>query len=181
MRITGGKLKGLTIDNEFSSFVRPTTDMVREAIMNSLFHSNKIEGSEVLEVFSGSGIVALELISRGAKFVTSIEKDKKNVAHLKRMQKKLSIDNWNIVSSDYLKFCKMHLDKEYHLIFADPPYDAAFVQNLPSELLPLLAPGGLLLIEHRKNTQFNVMIDVQKNYGLSSISYFKSNRINYFL
>ena len=79
MRITGGNLKGWVIPAKFASHVRPSTDRMRESLFNSLIHQVGIEGKTVLDLFSGSGIIAAEFLSRGAEAVVSVDMDGKNI------------------------------------------------------------------------------------------------------
>ncbi|MBM3399281.1 MAG: 16S rRNA (guanine(966)-N(2))-methyltransferase RsmD, partial [Bacteroidetes bacterium] len=86
MRITGGKLKGQLLKGGFASHVRPTTDFVREALMNYLSSHYEIPGADVLDLFSGSGIIALEFLSRGAGSVVSLDIDTKNIWYQQEIQ-----------------------------------------------------------------------------------------------
>jgi 16S rRNA (guanine966-N2)-methyltransferase len=81
MRITGGELKSRIIPANFANHVRPSTDRVRESLFNTVNHQKGIQDAQVLDLFSGSGIIALEFLSRGAAQVISIDKDKKNIFH----------------------------------------------------------------------------------------------------
>lgn len=89
MRITGGNLTSRIIPAQFANHVRPSTDRVRESLFNTLNHQKGISETQILDLFSGSGIIALEFLSRGANNVYSIDKDKKNISHQKAIQKKL--------------------------------------------------------------------------------------------
>src|SRR5690349_7278669 len=97
MRITGGTLKGWQIPTRFAAHVRPTTDMVRESVFNKLQHGIGIENKIVLDLFSGSGIMALEFLSRGAAEVVSADKDAKNILHQKEIKKQKEFGNWQII------------------------------------------------------------------------------------
>jgi 16S rRNA G966 N2-methylase RsmD len=79
MRVTGGNLKGFQLNFGFAEHVRPSTDFMREGIFNFLMHEKGIENMEVLDLFSGSGIVSLEFLSRDANSVLSVDADIKNV------------------------------------------------------------------------------------------------------
>lgn len=98
MRVTGGELKGRQILSGFANHVRPSTDRVRESLFNSL--QNQLEFSEihVLDLFSGSGIIALEFLSRYAISVTSIDIDKKNTLYQKNIRQE-----WQIPSSTLIQ------------------------------------------------------------------------------
>lgn len=123
MRVTGGVLAGFTFPTGFALHVRPTTDRVRESIMNMLNHQINLEGLEVLDLFSGSGIMAGEFLSYGAKRVVSIDCDLRNYSYQKKLQKsQIALANWEIHKKDVFTFLGGNSER-FDLIFADPPYD----------------------------------------------------------
>ena len=81
MRIIGGKYKGLYLTNFKADHIRPTTDRVKESMFNIL--QAQIEDARVLDLFSGTGNLGIEAISRGARHVTFVEKNKKSIQILK--------------------------------------------------------------------------------------------------
>ncbi len=81
MRVTGGELKGRQLLPGFANHVRPSTDRVRESLFNSLQNQINLAETTVLDLFSGSGIIALEFLSRYTASVTSVDLDKKNIAY----------------------------------------------------------------------------------------------------
>ena len=97
MRIIGGKFKGKSIEFLKSNITRPLKDSVKESIFNIIMHSRKIqiglENSEVIDLYSGVGSFGLECISRGAKKVTFVERDKVAFQILERNLAKLSLKN----------------------------------------------------------------------------------------
>lgn len=183
MRITGGELKGRQLLPGFANHVRPSTDRVRESLFNSLQNQINLAETTVLDLFSGSGIIALEFLSRYTASVTSVDLDKKNIAYQKNIRQewripheKLSlksnltadksisipttssaaVGNWEIIMADIWKYIPKVTDT-YDVIFADPPYHMPNVQQLPSLLLPLLNPqnaDAVLLFEHKPQLQF---------------------------
>jgi 16S rRNA (guanine966-N2)-methyltransferase len=173
MRITGGVLKGWHIHEKFSNHVRPTTDMMREAICNKLVHGIGIENNSILDLFSGSGIMSLEFLSRGAENVTSVDKDAKNIANQKNMKKEKSLGNWQILNSDVFHFLRQTKDK-FDIVFADPPYDIPGIQNLAELAVQVLSPEGLFILEHRPGILFTNTVLETKKYGSTSLSIFES-------
>ncbi len=183
MRVTGGELKGRQLLPGFANHVRPSTDRVRESLFNSLQNQINLAETSVLDLFSGSGIIALEFLSRYTASVTSVDLDKKNIAYQKNIRQewripheKLSlksnltadksnsipttssaaVGNWEIIMADIWKYIPKVTDT-YDVIFADPPYHMPNVQQLPSLLLPLLNPqnaDAVLLFEHKPQLQF---------------------------
>jgi len=177
MRITGGELTSRIIPAQFANHVRPSTDRVRESLFNTLNHQKGISETQILDLFSGSGIVALEFLSRGATQVISIDKDKKNITHQKAIQKNWELNSWAIAMGDALTVEKT-LEKcglqmpQFDIIFADPPYDMADIQGLVSILMPLLADQGWLIIEHKPQLVFAEQELLKKEYGSTTMTIF---------
>jgi 16S rRNA (guanine(966)-N(2))-methyltransferase RsmD len=177
MRITGGNLTSRIIPAQFANHVRPSTDRVRESLFNTLNHQKGISETQILDLFSGSGIVALEFLSRGATQVISIDKDKKNITHQKAIQKSWALNSWAIAMGDALTVEKT-LEKcglqmpPFDIIFADPPYDMPDIQGLVSILMPLLADQGWLIIEHKPQLVFAEQELLKKEYGSTTMTIF---------
>jgi len=172
MRITGGELSGLRIPTRFASHVRPSTDRVRESLFNSLQNQDLIEGAQVLDLFSGSGIMSAEFLSRGAAAVTALDMDAKNMANLKALKAMHPLlEPLSIVKGDVWKWAP---EERFDLIFADPPYDMPGIQSLPDRLLTWLKPGGKLLLEHRPQLVFAQPSEQTRTYGSTTITIFVS-------
>ena len=123
MRIISGNFKGRFINVPNSELIRPTTDRVRETLFNLLNNKINFVGINVLDLYSGSGSLGLECISRGAKHATFIEKNFQIYKNLLENIKSLEVDNkCKIIKSAVLDFCKIPQEMKYHIIFADPPY-----------------------------------------------------------
>ena len=184
MRVTGGHLKGRIIPTQFASHVRPSTDRVRESLFNSLDHQKGIADTRVLDLFSGSGIIALEFLTREAQAVYSIDLDKKNIAHQKHIAKSWELQNWHIATGNALNplstLSKNRLNgfeegttpPLFDFIFADPPYAMPNIQGLPQLLMPLLAPQGWLIIEHKPQLVFAEQEFAKKEYGSTTMTIF---------
>ena len=183
MRVTGGELKGRQLLPGFANHVRPSTDRVRESLFNSLQNQIDLSDTKVLDLFSGSGIIALEFLSRYTASVTSVDLDKKNITYQKNIRQEwrilheklslksklnadesnltptsssIAVGNWEIIMADIWKYIPKVTDT-YDVIFADPPYHMPNVQQLPSLLIPLLNPqnpDAVLLFEHKPQLQF---------------------------
>lgn len=154
MRILGGSHKNQVI--KVPKTARPTSAKIRE----SLFHilKNQIEGSCFLDLFSGSAIVGIEALSRGANQVLFVEKDKAAIQVIRKNLKKLDLEKKaEIFHMDALKAVKLLCKKErtFDLIYIDPPYDLNITSLLP-QLFPLLKKQSLLIFEQRKNAMLNI-------------------------
>lgn len=171
MRITGGLNKGWRLPAGFAAHVRPTTDMVREALFNMLQHRNDIDGARVLDLFSGSGIMALEFMSRGALEVHSVDRDMTNIRFQQQVRSRLGFEKWQIRKSDVFRFLD-HDSDTWDLVYADPPYDLPGITNLPDMVLPRLKSGGWFLLEHRPGVAFMPEPVEVRHYGSTACSIF---------
>lgn len=171
MRVTGGILKGWVIPTKFAAHVRPSTDRMRESLFNSLVHQFGIEGKRVLDLFSGSGIVAAEFLSREAEKVTSVDLDSKNIVQQKMMQKERNLGNWEILKLNIYKFVPQNEEK-YDIIFADPPYDIPNIQEFPKMFRDWLSEDGILIMEHKPQLQFHETYLLKKDYGSTTCTIF---------
>jgi 16S rRNA (guanine(966)-N(2))-methyltransferase RsmD len=181
MRVTGGHLKGRIIPTHFANHVRPSTDRVRESLFNSLEHQKGIADTHVLDLFSGSGIIALEFLTREAQSVFSIDLDKKNIAHQKGIAKDWNLPQWHIATGNALTpLSTLQKNKlpatgdipPFDIIFADPPYAMPNIQGLPQLLFPLLAPNGWIIIEHKPQLVFAEQELLKKEYGSTTMTIF---------
>ena len=168
MRVIGGALKGRKILPPKGITARPTTDFAKEGLFNILQHSTVLEGIRVLDLFAGAGGISLEFISRGATEVVSVEQDNALYGHLLKCAEQFSANNWRVVKADV--FRHLRTDRAtYDLIFADPPFSMDNVAELPGLVRAqgLLAPDGLLIVEHTKKIDLSAdpWFDVCRNYG----------------
>ncbi len=146
---------------------RPTTDFAKESLFNLLNNRLDFEGIDMLDLFAGTGGIGIECVSRGAREVTAVE-----IAHVQQNWiisccKQLGIRNLSVIRGDVFKFLST-CRTQYDLIFADPPYALELLPTLPDIILkpsaashqpseesyPILKPGGWLVIEHGKDTDF---------------------------
>lgn len=152
LRITGGFLRGRKIVILKKTGVRYTSSKVREAIFNVL---GDVEGKKVLDLFAGSGSFTIEALSRGAASATSIEIDRDMA---KMLEKNLSFLNLNtachVLAMDVVHAVPFLAKKgfTYDIIFADPPYDKGYGEELMSLLTTnrLSHYGTIVVIEHSK-------------------------------
>ena len=101
---------------------RPTTDFARENLFNVLDNIVDLEGKTALDLFSGTGAISFELLSRGCSSVTSVEKAAVQSEFIRSVSAKLGAEGHRIIRGDALRFITTARAR-YDLIFADPPYD----------------------------------------------------------
>ncbi len=141
MRIIGGKYRSRVLSEFAGQDVRPTSDRVKESLFNMLFL--KLQGARVLDLFSGSGALGLESLSRGAREVVFNDCSKDSFAILKKnlaaLKIPLSGGEAQLSGSDYL-VCLQGQKEPFDIVFIDPPYRFDFGERA----LACIAQRGLL-------------------------------------
>jgi 16S rRNA (guanine966-N2)-methyltransferase len=176
MRIIGGRLKGLRLNPPNNLPVRPTTDLAKEALFNILNNLLDFEGLKVLDLFSGTGNIAMEFASRDAEKVVAVDRAAQCVYYVKDMAAKHKLPEITTFKADVFKFLEMETD-QYDLIFADPPYDLDKLPQIPNAVFTrnLLLPDGLLIVEHPSYQNLNNQpgFSEKRTYGNTAFSFFK--------
>ncbi|MEK6252104.1 MAG: RsmD family RNA methyltransferase [Actinomycetota bacterium] len=176
MRVVAGELGGRRLVAPRGWSVRPTSDRVREAIFSAL---GDIEGARVLDLYCGTGALAVEAISRGAEAATLVDRDVRaalgNVRNL-NLQDRVDLVRANVV--DWLK-PRMTNDErratKFNLIFIDPPYKLA--DRLGPELDPYLpghlAEGGRVIVEcsARQPLELSLPLLRERRYGGTLVTF----------
>ncbi|MBO4906000.1 MAG: RsmD family RNA methyltransferase [Bacteroidaceae bacterium] len=160
MRIVAGQYRGRHFDVPHSFKARPTTDFAKENLFNMLRSYISFEEDEpnALDLFSGTGSISLELLSRGCSHVTSVELDTQHIAMIRSFIQVLSCEERStIIRADALRFISKST-VGYDFIFADPPYALPELEELPDRVFAnpqLLATDGLFVLEHGKTQDFS--------------------------
>ena len=118
LRIIGGKYKRRKLNQPPLDITRPTKDIAKEGLFSSL---GDLTNKTFLDLFGGSGAIGLEAISRNAKEVYIIEKDKAAFKIIKDNAELISDPNVHLINDDYLKAINK-INKVFDIIFIDPPY-----------------------------------------------------------
>ena len=176
MRIVGGEFSGRKFSPPTSTPARPTTDIAKEGLFNSLQNLMDLEGIKTCDLFGGTGSISYELASRGAEDLTLIERDLGNIDFIKKTAKALGIlDKMNIIRGDVFKFMKS-CTEQYDFIFAGPPYALQNIDDIPMLVFDkqMLKPGGIFVHEHtaRNDYQKHPNFMRMKNYGGTVFTYF---------
>jgi 16S rRNA (guanine966-N2)-methyltransferase len=144
VRIVGGKFKGRSLASPAGHATRPTSDRVREAIFNILAHGIEgltLDGVRVLDLFSGTGAMGLEAISRGARFAQFVDDSAEARGLIRRNADSLGvIGQVKIWRRDAARLGPCAPQPGFDLVFADPPYG----KGLASKALASLVEGGWL-------------------------------------
>ena|ERR1700733_13563601 len=166
MRITGGNAARRILKVPKGLDVRPTPDLVKQAVFNSL--GEWVVGAKVLELFAGSGALSLECLSRGAASALCIEKSQKHSAFIQQNAAALPDANLQVRTQDvFTALAQLAANSEqFDLIIADPPYgeknvgrrSTSFAQQLldDANLPRLLASGGRFILGHTKRDTLEI-------------------------
>ncbi len=158
MRIVGGRFKGRALKAPATMAVRPTSDRLREAIFNILAHAydDPVEGARVIDLFAGTGALAIEAISRGAAFGLFVDDSAEGRALLRANVETLGLGGaTKIFRRDATKLGAMPPQPQFTLAFLDPPYGKGLV---PLALASLrdggwLAPDAICIVEERADAE----------------------------
>jgi len=176
MRIVGGVFRGRQFNPPKNFHARPTTDFAKESLFNIISNSYDFEELSVLDLFSGTGSISLEFISRGAKHVDSVEKDFVHNRFIKETALKLGIKNLSAIKADAFSFVN-RCSAKYNIIFADPPYDLKGIDQIPDLIFnrEIIAEGGCFILEHSGNYKFDnhPFFLEHRSYGSVNFSFFK--------
>ena len=177
MRIITGQYKGRHFDVPRSFKARPTTDFAKENIFNVLNAYIDFEGTTALDLFSGTGSISLELLSRGCSTVVSVEADRDHHAFIKQCLSKLATDRCMATRGDVFRFVKS-CRQQFDFIFADPPYALKELSSIPDLIFSrdLLKPDGIFVFEHGKDNDFSShpCFVEHRSYGSVNFSLFRS-------
>ena len=179
MRIICGLHRGKTIVADQKLTVRPTTDFAKEGLFNIISNRFDFSTINVLDLFSGSGSISYEFASRGCHEIHAVEMVPRHVAFIRSTAGKLGFRQMRVIRDDvfhFLSICKV----QYHIIFADPPYDMPHINEIPDLIFgyDLLKPDGEFILEHSRQNDFmehEYFFDC-RNYGNVYFSFFKREK-----
>jgi 16S rRNA (guanine966-N2)-methyltransferase len=172
MRVIAGTLGGRTLQAPRGQKTRPTSDRVREALFSIL---GDISDNQVLDLYAGSGALAIEALSRGATSATLVDCARTAVDAITVNLNRLGIDA-EVVTADALRFCERasRAARQYDLVFLDPPYRhaSALGRDLTMVLAPLLSGVARVVAEsdHRSPLSLDLPLLDERRYGDTLIS-----------
>ena len=159
MRVIAGSYRSRILKSLKGLALRPTSDRLRETLFNVL--GRDVSGSRFLDLFAGTGAIGIEALSRGAEETVFVENHAPAAALIRRNLKSLDIRNGaTVLAVDALRGMAMLAAREkteisgFNYIFLDPPYAAGNEYARVLESLGsgnLLAPGGVVIAEHRRS------------------------------
>lgn len=178
MRVIAGSARRLQLKTIPGDDTRPTTDRIKETLFNMI--QMEIPGCSFLDVFGGSGGIAIEALSRGAMHATIIEKNPKAVRVIQEnlLHTHLS-DDAEVISGDAfaaLQRVAASRKKPFDIIFLDPPYDQGLEDRVLTQILhtPLVGEETLLIIE--MNIQADIAHFEEIGYKIIKSKEYKTNK-----
>jgi 16S rRNA (guanine966-N2)-methyltransferase len=181
MRVIAGEMRGMTLRAPKGDQTRPTTDRVKESLFAIL--SPYIVEARVLDLFSGSGALAIEALSRGAQSAVLVERSplaanciRQNLSHTRLTSRAVLLVQPFEQALAYLH----RQQKIFDLIFADPPYGKGVLAQLTRQLreLDLLAPEGIIILEHGYKEDITQTVENfacvrQERYGDTTLTFLR--------
>ncbi|MDR0997905.1 MAG: RsmD family RNA methyltransferase [Treponema sp.] len=178
MRITGGILKGRRVEVP-EGIIRPSMDRMRESVFAAL---GDLSGASFLDLFSGTGIIALEAASRGASYVEAVEMDRvKRATLLKNVSISPIRVNCRFMAAElYIRRARRGFD----FVFCDPPFPYRYKRDLVRDIAgSSLAKDGALILLHRPREDFFetdipfIQKERAKEYGRSVVEFLRIHKI----
>ena len=171
MRVITGSARGRKLESPTGNDVRPTTDVVKEAIFSIIQFD--VEGCTFLDAFAGSGQMGLEALSRGASKAYFIDSSRRSMAVIK---KNIGICGFSAekavtVQADYFSYIAAS-GKSFDIIFLDPPYMTGLLQKALAAAEKAVSENGIVICEHPKEEELPETVGeltLRKNYRYGKI------------
>ncbi len=182
MRIIAGTLRGRILAAPRDRTVRPTTDRVKQSIFDVLATRVDFEGIEVLDLFSGSGSLGLEAVSRGAASATFVDTSRDSLSLLETNIRLLGLEERTTIHQAEVFWFLKNLRRPYDLVFVDPPFALDRIGELPSAIArsAVLKPDAYVVMEHGKDSPVAVPGEsfelLKKTFGQTIVLIMKSVR-----
>ncbi len=176
MRVISGVCRGFKLTAPVGNDTRPTADRFKETIFNILSH--KLEGSRVLDLFSGSGALGIEALSRGAASAVFVDASKKSIDAINaNLLHTRLVDNARVLHMNYQQAIKILADEKqaFDLIFLDPPYALG-----PTDAIELivsrhmLSGSGIIVAEQASSDEIKIspLLEVFRSLNYTTTQFF---------
>ena len=175
MRVITGSARGAKLKTLEGLTTRPTSDRVKEAVFNIIQFG--VEGRRILDLFGGSGQMAIEALSRGADYAVIVDENRQAVNIIKENLKKVKFDQQaSVFQMDYMRYLSSCREK-FDIIFLDPPYGEKFLENALQKIseIDILAEGGIIVCERPREKVLppavgNLICSKDYNYGKTAVN-----------
>src|SRR5881275_2458556 len=148
MRIVAGQWRGRTLTSPTWEGLRPTSDRLRETLFGIIGPS--IVGARVLDGYAGTGAIGIEALSRGAAHVTFVDSDARALRLIDQNLKLCGLSDRHVIIRGRLGTSLLPASAIFDLAVLDPPYDAPDLAAAVAAAAPLVAPDGVLVLEHAR-------------------------------
>ena len=180
MRVITGTARGRKLKEPEGNAIRPTTDMVKEALFNIIQFD--IEGRKVLDLFAGTGQLGIEALSRGAASCDFVDNSKAACQLVRDNLKSSELDGGRVFQRDAISF--LERGERYDLVFFDPPYDLRNLDRIITKIIQfdILNQNGIIVCETKTETTLpDVSAPYQKGrayrYGKVTITLYTKESI----
>ncbi|MCR5552113.1 MAG: 16S rRNA (guanine(966)-N(2))-methyltransferase RsmD [Oscillospiraceae bacterium] len=147
MRVVAGTARSIPLKSRDGLDTRPTADRVKEAIFNILQFD--VPGAEVLDLFGGSGQLAIEALSRGASHAVIVDRSPEALAVIRENLERTKLaDRAEVIRADYQEYLR-RCGRQFSIILLDPPYRENFLENALKQIseIDILKTGGIIVCE----------------------------------
>ena len=175
IRIISGEFGGRILDAPSGRRMHPMGERIRNALFNSI--GSEVNGAAVLDVFAGTGSVGLEALSRGARHVTFVERDRLLQKILSGNIGRLGVeDRTDLIRTTVSSWLSTSGDQKFDIIFADPPYNDTQLSTV-TRLFGLLKPNALMVLSHPGKGEVpaknGVVVVDNRSYGNADLTFYR--------
>lgn len=179
MRVISGKYRSRRLKSLSGDNTRPTTDKVKESMFNMI--GPYFEGGVVLDLFSGSGALAIEAISRGCSHAYCVDR---NFSAIKIIKENIALTKetelFSVIKADANKAIERFRQEglQFDYVFLDPPYGKGLVDDILQYLVDhqMLNPQACIVVEELKEVEFKeiegIELNKRKEYGITALNIF---------
>lgn len=181
MRVIAGIYKGRILYGPKGNSIRPTSDRIKESIFNYI--GNDIQGSVICDLFSGTGNLSIEALSRGARYSVLVDNSRQALDLIHRNINLVGLpEKCQIIKKDVIQYLKNNKET-FDIIFADPPYFSRVYEKMIAiiEENELLKKGGLFILEHSSKRNISspsnrLSKKNEKNFGDTTVTFLLQER-----
>lgn len=173
MRIISGIYGRRRFDVPSTFSARPTTDFAKENIFNVIRNLMDLEETNALDLFAGTGSISFELLSRGCRKVTAVEKNNAHASFIAKVAGELKTEDLVLIRGDVFRYVQSAPKQSFDFIFADPPYALKELPEIPVCVFErdLLREGGLFVMEHPKTCDFSALPYFYQHRAYGSVNF----------